>query len=88
MICFAVELHQRGLRDVKIERALRLNTEGCISCTAAARLAGIHQSDFVRHAYARGMQPPFSEQTFAEELEYVHTPKKLGNNCYNLQFDL
>jgi hypothetical protein len=40
-----------------------------MSFSAAARMAGIHQSDLARHAYARGMQPPFSEQTLAEELE-------------------
>jgi hypothetical protein len=65
---FVVDLLQRGLRDVKIERALRRYTEGGMSFTAAARMAGIHQSDLARHAYARGMQPPFSEQTLAEEL--------------------
>ena len=65
---FVVELLQRGLRDVKIERALRRYTGGGMSFSAAARMAGIHQSDLARHAYGRGMQPPFSDQTLAEDL--------------------
>jgi len=49
---FVGEILQRGLRDVKIESALHRYAEGGMSFTAAARMAGIHQSDLARHAYA------------------------------------
>lgn len=42
---FVVDLLQRGLRDVQIERALRHLTEGGVSFAAAARMASIHLSD-------------------------------------------
>jgi hypothetical protein len=28
----------------------------------------VSRSEFARHAYARGMEPPFSAETLAEEL--------------------
>jgi len=39
-----------------------------MSFGAAAQQAGVSQSDLARYAYARGMEPPTSEQTLAEEL--------------------
>lgn len=39
-----------------------------MSFGAAAQQAGVSQSDLARYAYARGMEPPFSAQTVAEEL--------------------
>jgi predicted HTH domain antitoxin len=65
---FLVELLERGLRALKIERALELYAGGGISFGAAAHLAGVSQSELARHAYARGMEPPFSAETLAEEL--------------------
>lgn len=65
---FLIELLERGLHALKIERALNQYARGGISFGAAAQQAGISQSELARHAYARGMEPPFSEETLAEEL--------------------
>ena len=63
-----VEILERGLRALKIERALERYARGGISFGAAAQQAGVPQSELARHAYARGMEPPFSAETLAEEL--------------------
>ena len=63
-----IDLLERGLRDIKIEQALDRVARGGISFGAAARQAGLSRSDLARHAYARGMEPPFSAETLAEEL--------------------
>jgi len=65
---FLVELLERGLRELKIERALQCYVQGGMSFGAAAHQAGVSQSELARHAYARGMEPPFSAETLAEEL--------------------
>jgi hypothetical protein len=65
---FYVEVLERGLRDLKIEQALDRYARGGMSFGAAARQAGVPQSELARHAYARGMEPPFSAETLAEEL--------------------
>ena len=65
---FLIELLERGLQALKIERALEQYTCGGISFGAAAHQAGVSQSDLARHAYARGMEPPYSEETLAEEI--------------------
>ena len=65
---FLVELLERGLRELKIERALERYAEGGISFGAAAQQAGISRPELARRAYARGMEPPFSAETLAEEL--------------------
>ena len=65
---FLADLLARGLRDVKIERALERYAHGGMSFGAAAQQAGVAQTDLARFAYARGMEPPFSTQTLAEEL--------------------
>jgi predicted HTH domain antitoxin len=64
-----VDLLERGLREFKIEQALDRNARGGISFGAAARQAGVSRAEFARHAYARGMEPPFSAETLAEELD-------------------
>lgn len=66
---FLAELLERGLREVKIERALDRYARGGISFGAAAHQAGVSQSELARQAYARGMEPPFSAETLAEELD-------------------
>jgi len=63
-----VELLERGLHSLKIERALDRYSRGGISFGAAAQEAGVSQAELARHAYARDMEPPFSEETMAEEL--------------------
>lgn len=65
---FYVEVLERGLRDLKIEQALERYAQGGMSFGAAARQAGVSTSDLARHAYARGMEPPYSAETVAEEL--------------------
>jgi hypothetical protein len=66
-----LELLERGLREVKIDRALDLYSRGGMSFGAAAVRAGVPQSDLARYAYARGFQPPFSSESLAEELAEV-----------------
>jgi hypothetical protein len=39
-----------------------------MSFGAAAHEAGVSQSVLARQAYARGMEPPYSEDTLAEDL--------------------
>lgn len=65
---FLIELLERGLQALKIERALEQYARCGISFGAAAHQAGVSQSDLARHAYARGMEPPYSEETLAEEI--------------------
>ncbi len=65
---FLIELLERGLRQLKIERALDRYVRGGISFGAAAHQAGVPEPELARHAYARGMEPPFSAETLAEEL--------------------
>jgi hypothetical protein len=65
---FYVAVLERGLADLKIEQALARYARGGMSFGAAARQAGISASELARHAYARGMEPPFNDETLAEEL--------------------
>ena len=65
---FLIELLERGLHALKVERALEQYARGGISFGAAAHQAGVSQSELARHAYARGMEPPFSAETLSEEL--------------------
>ncbi len=65
---FLIDLLERGLREYKIDLALERYTRGGISFGAAAHQAGVPQSTLARYATMRGMEPPFSEETLAEEL--------------------
>jgi predicted HTH domain antitoxin len=65
---FLIELLRRGLRELKVDRALDLYARGDVSFAAAAERAGVSRSELARHAYARGLEPPFSTLTVAEEL--------------------
>ena len=65
---FLIELLERGLQTLKVERALEQYARGGISFGAAAHQAGVSQSELARHAFARGMEPPFSAETLTEEL--------------------
>ncbi len=62
------EILERGIRDWKIERALRRYAQGGMSFQAAAQQAGVSLSDLALQAHARGMEPPASNQTLLEEL--------------------
>jgi len=63
-----IEILERGLREIKIERVLEQYARGGISFGAAAHRVGISQSELASYAYARGMEPPFSTKTVAEEV--------------------
>jgi hypothetical protein len=65
---FLAELLERGLREMRIERALERYSRGGMSFGAASHEAGVSQSELARQAYARGMEPPFSSETLAEDL--------------------
>ena len=65
---FLAELLERGLREMRIDRVLERYARGGMSFGAAAHEAGISQSELARQAYARGMEPPFSPETLAEDL--------------------
>jgi hypothetical protein len=65
---FITDLLERGLRGLKIERALERYAQGGMSFGAAADEAGVSQSRLSRHAYARGLEPRYSAKTVAEEL--------------------
>jgi hypothetical protein len=63
-----IDLLERGLRELKIERALDRYSRGGTSFGAAACQAGVSESELARRAYARGMEPPSGSETLAEEL--------------------
>jgi predicted HTH domain antitoxin len=65
---FLLEVLERGLRELRIERALALYARGGMTFGAAAERAGVSQPDLARHAYARGLEPPCSAETLSEEL--------------------
>ena len=65
---FLSDLLERGLREIKIERALERYSNGGISFAATARLAGVSRDHLARRAYASGIEPPFSGELLAEEL--------------------
>ena len=65
---FPIELLERGLRALKIERVLDRYAQGGMSLGAAAHQAGVSRSELACHACAHGLEPPFSAETLAEEL--------------------
>ncbi len=65
---FLTDLLERGLRGLKIERALARYAQKGMTFGAAADEAGVSQSELSRHAYARGLEPPYSAKTVAEEV--------------------
>ena len=65
---FMAEILERDLREWRIETALKRYSSRDISFGAAAEQAGVSQSELSRHAYARGLVPPFNPETLAEEL--------------------
>ncbi|MEI2688702.1 MAG: hypothetical protein V9H69_02930 [Anaerolineae bacterium] len=65
---FVTDVFQRGLRDLRIERALERYRLGGTSFGAAANAAGVSKSELALHAYARGLEPPFDRTILVEEL--------------------
>jgi predicted HTH domain antitoxin len=62
------DLLARGLRQWRIEKALERYVAGEMSFAAAAELAGVRRDELAREAYARGLEPAFTEETVMEEL--------------------
>ncbi len=59
-----------------IDRILDLYTKGELSFGAAVEQAGVPRSELSRYAYARGLEPPFSDATLAEETRLnIGTPR-------------
>ena len=71
---FLVELLARGPREFRVEAALARYARGGMSFGAAARQAGVSPAELARFAHARGMEPPTSEETLAEELGTAPRP--------------
>lgn len=65
---FVADVFHRGLRDLRIERALDRYRLGGISFGATANAVGMSESELAQHAYARGHEPPFDTTTLVEEL--------------------
>jgi hypothetical protein len=65
---FIAEMIDLGLRTRKIEQALARYARGEMTLGAAAHLASVAEGEMARHAYARGLEPRFTDQTLAEEL--------------------
>lgn len=65
---FIAEMLELGLRTHKIERALAQYARGQMTLGAAAHLAGISEGEMARHAYARGLEPRFSDETLGGEM--------------------
>ena len=62
------EILRRGLRQWRIDNALDQYSRGECSFGAAAEQAGLPHDQLARHAYARGLEPPASAETLAEQI--------------------
>jgi predicted HTH domain antitoxin len=62
------EIIQLGINQLKIRHALELYQAGAGSLGYVAELLGLSKRDLIREARARGIEPPFDEQTVREEL--------------------
>jgi predicted HTH domain antitoxin len=63
------DLLQRGLRELHVEQALNLYSQGNISFAAAAEQAGVSIAELARAAYVRNIEPAFDPEMVAEELQ-------------------
>jgi len=62
------ELLLIGISQMKIEEALLLYKKGLVTFGRGAELAGISRVEMARQAYARGIEPLWSEEMVLEEL--------------------
>jgi len=62
------EIIQLGTHQFKVRRALEMYQAGMGSLGYMAEKAGLSKRDLVREARARGILPPFDEETVREEL--------------------
>jgi hypothetical protein len=57
-----------GAYQYKVQRALDMYRTGAGSLGYCAERVGLSKRDLIREARARGIEPPFTEQTLREEL--------------------
>jgi len=62
------EIVQLGITQFKVRRALEMYQAGAGSLGYVAEKVGLSKRDLIREARARGIEPPFDEQTVREEL--------------------
>jgi predicted HTH domain antitoxin len=62
------EIVHLGTRQLRIRRALELYQAGTGSLGYFAERLGLSKRELIREARARGIQPPFDEETVREEL--------------------
>jgi predicted HTH domain antitoxin len=62
------EIIQLGAYQFKVRRALEMYQAGMGTLGYVAEKAGLSKRDLVREARARGILPPFDEETVREEL--------------------
>jgi predicted HTH domain antitoxin len=62
------EIVQLGIYQFRVRRALEMYQAGVGSLGYVAEKAGLPKRDLIREARARGIEPPFDEQTVREEL--------------------
>jgi len=62
------EIMQLGVQQFKVRRALEMYQVGVGSLGYVAEKAGLSKRDLIREARARGIEPPFDEETVREEL--------------------
>jgi predicted HTH domain antitoxin len=62
------EIIQLGSYQLKVRSALEMYQAGVGSLGYAAERVGLSKRDLIREARARGIEPPFDEQTVHEEL--------------------
>ena len=62
------EIIQLGTHQMRFRRALEMYLAGAGSLGYVAEWAGLSKRDLIREARARGIEPPFDEQTVREEL--------------------
>lgn len=59
---------KRGLLQIKIDNILKKYQRGEMSLGYAAKVIGVSKQEMIRQAYARGINPSLSEDTFREEI--------------------
>lgn len=62
------EILNLGVQQFKVRRALEMYQAGAGSLGYVAEKVGLSKRDLIREARARGIEPPFDEQTVLEEL--------------------
>jgi predicted HTH domain antitoxin len=63
------EIIQLGTYQFKVRQALEMYQAGGGSLGYAAEKSGLSKRDLIREARARGIEPPFDEQTVREEID-------------------